>query len=182
MLRTSPELHQQLSKRAHDSGQSLNQTCVKLIENALQNKEQESAWEKSLRKVLPQVQKHFGEQALAVAVFGSQVRGDASQSSDIDVLIVLKSETPITRSLYQWWDSHIQVQSPYPVNPHFMHIPKDPASASGIWFEIALSHKIIYEKTQQLTPFLRKILQLVENGSMRREWSYGHPYWVRSAS
>lgn len=55
--------------------------------------ENKDIWEKFLERIKDFLQAFYKENLLAAVIFGSAARGDFSQSSDLDILIILK-ESP----------------------------------------------------------------------------------------
>ena len=76
-----------------------------------------------------------GNELQGVVLFGSAARGDAVESSDIDLLIVTSPSIELNRGLYRRWD---ELRTDDTVRPHFVHLPDPPDSAGSIWFEVAL--------------------------------------------
>lgn len=50
---------------------------------------------------------HYGEKLSQVILFGSQARGDASEDSDIDVLVVLEGQTEDFAREYENWSDWV---------------------------------------------------------------------------
>lgn len=178
VLRIDPRLHAELSKRARDGGLSLNRLCSQLLSEGLKSSEAQPLWRQEVKKVLPYLKTHFGNQLQALAVFGSQIQGRASSSSDLDLLIVLKSSAPIQRGLYQWWEETIPKIQSFELSPHFVNLPKHLPEAGGFWFEIALHSVVLYQKKKSLSRWLVRVKELIDSGVVQRQWSNGHPYWV----
>lgn len=188
MVRLDPSLHEKLASYASGRELSLNQACVYFLKQGLVHSRNISAEEKEFRKASAILKRHFGSSLLGVVLFGSRVQGGATDQSDWDLLIVLGEDIPIRRSLYSWWDA-LRLRSGQasikidfksgPVNPHFVHLPQEATSAGGLWLEVALHHKIIYEKGRKLSGELQKIFQAIQKGEVIRHFSNGHPYWVR---
>lgn len=69
-----------------------------------------------LKAILDELRSHFeeiyGDRLVKMVLFGSQARGDATKSSDIDVLVVLKGQVnpgeEIQRTSYIWADLSLQ--------------------------------------------------------------------------
>lgn len=180
VLRLDPALHEALHEKAANTGLSLNETCVRFLEAGLQQKAAPKPWLAPVRKRLQILHRTFGKKMLGAAVFGSQVEGTATPSSDVDLLIVLDSSVPVRRSLYRQWEkSNLQPDS-FLINPHFVHFPDSAKEASGLWFEVALEHETIYQQKGCLEAFFAKLLSQIRAGKIRRDWSHGHPYWVWS--
>lgn len=179
MVRLSSDLHRGLSRAARGHGRSLNQLCVDYLQRGLREP-QAAQWPLVTQAVLPRLQRHFGTKLLGLAAFGSRVRGEARPDSDLDLLVVVRYDVAIVRSLYRWWDQRIPERlSRITVNPHFAHLPASAASTSGFWLEVALSHELLYERGTQVSGFLGTVKDAIQRGEHERAWSHGHPYWIR---
>ena len=66
------------------------------------------------------------------------------------------------------------------VNPHFVHLPRDPLSCGSLWFEAALDGIVLFERDLAVTRFLQEdVRRAVADGLIVRKSSHGHPYWVK---
>jgi hypothetical protein len=100
LLRMDPGLHAALREAARAAGLSLNEYCVlKLAAPA-----GSLAGLAGASQVVRRAGSLFGGDLLAVAVFGSWVRQEHGEGSDVDVLTVLDRRVPIRRELYRPWD------------------------------------------------------------------------------
>ena len=182
VLRVSPFLHQRLAEKAQQQHVSLNQVCVSMLQESLSEKSKTvlPPWQKPAEEILKQMKKKFREDLLGLVVFGSQVRGDATKHSDLDLLVVLDENVPIKRGLYAWWDSVVTWKGNIKeINPHFVHLSPSPQQATGLWYEIAMFHKIIFEKGKQISVFIEELILSMEQGKISRSVSNGHPYWIK---
>jgi hypothetical protein len=97
LLRLPSALHKRAKARASETGNSLNSVIVQAIENGLSKGQ--------LEALTPSIIKHaksqFGDAFLGLLLYGSRARGDAYESSDTDLLLVVDSSVPITRELYR---------------------------------------------------------------------------------
>lgn len=183
MIRMDAALHRQLAARAQGQNLSLNRLCLQLLKNGMEKGGAEEPWRAVALPLVKPLKKHFGQNLLGVAVFGSQVQKTATSQSDLDLLVVLDDGVPIKRELYSWWDAHVKWTGPIQtVNPHFVHLPGDPSKAGGFWLEVALHREILFEKGQKLSAALSEMLKPIQEGKVVRLFSNGHPYWVKEAS
>ena len=175
VLRIPPELHQKLKATAQTMDQSLNQTCVQLIRAGMESSSESLTIQKNISSLI-ETYSPFG--LLGMVLFGSVARGTSTASSDIDLLLVLDSKTPITRSLYRLWD-HEKIAL------HFVHVPEltPEKNISGFWLEIALDGKVIWEKEfsaeSSLVNLIAKIKTEIFSGQYQRKQAHGHPYWLK---
>lgn len=115
---------------------------------------------------------------MGVVLFGSQATGEATASSDIDLLIVLDKKIALVRSLYRWWDSNIEWNGNKELNPHFVNYPEKAEEAGGMWLEIAQYGQIIYQKNKMIDNVFKELKDMIAQGMVRQHSSNGHPYWV----
>lgn len=176
VLRIPLELHKKLSSLSSNRRISLNQLCLLLLNKGLTASESQN-WPE-YEPVLKKLKDKFGENLTGVVLFGSQATGTATADSDTDLLIILDDSIEINRSLYSFWDDEI-VWKDGELNPHFVHYQKNLMDAGGLWFEIAQTGKIIYQKDSLVEQLFLKIRNFIADGGVRRYISNGHPYWVR---
>ena len=124
------------------------------------------------------VKSKWGKNLLGILLFGSQVTGEATASSDTDFLIVLSDEVPLTRSLYRYWDEHLVSDETASINPQFVHLPKSPHETGGLWFEAAMAGEILWDNGGVIRKFLEDVKKRVAADEIRRYWSNGQPYWA----
>lgn len=183
MVRMGEALHSQLAQTAKEQHISLNQVCLRFLENGLNPSKEEALWRSAALSLIVPLKKKFGKSLLGVAAFGSQVQGTATPSSDLDLLVILDNSVAIKRELYVGWDELAQWSGPIKVvNPHFVHLPADAAEAGGLWLEVALHHDILFEQGKKVSAMLAAILAFIREGKIVRLFSNGHPYWVKEAS
>ncbi len=180
VLRLPSSLHGQLAREAERRGLSMNRLCGDLLQNALEKGgETEGRRFAALSPLVTTLKKHFKGDLLGVLVFGSQVTGRSSDSSDIDLLIVLSDRCPLTRALYRWWDDHVSLPSGPVVNPQFVHLPAETERAGGLWLEVASASKILWEDGGRVSKAIHALRNLIAQDRFRRCWSNGLPYWVK---
>lgn len=168
VLRLDPELHGQLKKQAVKEGVSLNQLIVDKLSSG------KTSQFGIIRKV-------FKDRLVGIVLFGSHVRNEERESSDIDLLLVLSEDSRIERELYSLWDEKVQVSLGEKYSPQFVKIPKEPRLASSIWLEVALEGVILYERGLELRKFIFELKHMIASGVFRRQLIYGQPYWVRGS-
>jgi predicted nucleotidyltransferase len=187
VLRVPPDFHRKLSQMASQSGESLNRFCLKKIKDSLQLHPSLSGVEQkpSFQSTLAEKLKSAGIPLIGIVMFGSTARGEARDSSDIDLLLVVDQSLPLTRKLYQIWDdciSTLQTSSEISaqLSPQFVVLPREPANAGSLWFETAIEGLIWMDTDFKIERFLAQIRMAIVRGEIRREVSHGHPYWIKN--
>jgi len=178
VLRIPPSLHERLASEAADAGLSLNEHCARKLSG-------EGAAERYSRlglsrEFLDGVVLAFPEPPLAIALFGSVARGDATVESDIDLLVVFDRNVRLTRSLYRRFDERVDLSSfARPVSPHLVTLPRSDEDCGGIWLEVALDGVVLWESGLAVSSLLSRLRAGVCAGEYLRRLAHGHPYWVR---
>lgn len=181
VLRIEPTLHATLREAASRSGLSLNEYCArKLAGGGLGGTE--PAW-----KAVERASSVLGDDLLGVVVYGSWARGEATELSDIDVLIVLDPRRPIIRDLYRLWDeepvlwnSGADPERPRRVEPHFVHLPPVGEVPSGTWAEVALDGIVIFDPALVVSRRLVDLRRSIVDGDLIRHEIHGQPYWAEA--
>lgn len=177
VLRLQPEMHQRLVEKAKSQKKSLNTICLHLLSSGLDHP---SEGRLSLRfdPTVKTIKQKWGGDLLGIVLFGSQATGQATASSDIDLLIVLSEKITLGRALYRIWDDHLALRAPLTINPQFVHLPTQTAEAGGLWFEVAINGDILWDPRGILKKFLDRLKGEIANDKIRRYWSHGQPYWA----
>lgn len=168
VLRIPPSLHLALKKTARLRELSLNDLCIDLLSSSL------ISLNESVGEFLPLVElikKELGDAFLGLVLFGSKARGDYHDNSDIDLLVVVSNQIPITRDLYRKLDS-------LDFALHFAHMPDSPLGTGSIWLECAVDGKVIVDPSQNIGKMLSKLRTLFAEGKVVRKETHGQWYWV----
>lgn len=176
VLRIPPELHARLAHLARETGRSLNEYCRKAIEHYTDSGARGATHSGSGGRWVDVARALVGDHLESVLLFGSQARGEATSSSDTDLLIVISQDVVLSRELYHRWDD---LALDPPVNPHFVHLPDGVLEAGSIWYEVALDGIMLYERDRRTSAFLQSVRQAIADGRLRRLYAHGHPYWVK---
>jgi predicted nucleotidyltransferase len=177
VLRLPPRLHAALKRRAKESGMSLNGLCLAALQGLVGTGER--GGHPGTQVPLEQVRGLLGDSLSGVLLFGSAARGEARESSDVDLLIVVDSGLPLTRVLYDRWDHAFSPIDASRLSPHFVHLPEDEASAGSLWYEAAVDGIVLFDREDRISRFLRGIRRLMAEGKLQRKSAYGHPYWIK---
>lgn len=177
VVRLPPQLHAALKRRAHEEGLSLNGLCLAALKGYVGMGTKEPQIRTSVP--LDGIKSLLGSSLSGVLLFGSTARGEARESSDIDLLIVIGTEVPLARSLYKSWDRDIGAQGDPRVSPHFVHLPDGAEGAGSLWYEAAVDAIVLFEKDGLISGFLRAVRRSMADGTLQRKSAYGHSYWIR---
>jgi predicted nucleotidyltransferase len=133
--------------------------------------------------VVARAAKMFEGDLVAIVVYGSWSRGEAAAGSDLDVLIVIEPDVPITRALYREWDSLAAITwEGHVVDPHFVHFPDEKVGGTtGSWAEAAIDGIVIFERGLRTSRRLARIRREILAGRLVRRVVHGQPYWSEVA-
>ncbi len=182
MLRIDPRLHATLREAASRSGLSLNEYCARKLAGAGLGGT-EPAW-----AAVERASSVVGNDLLGVVIYGSWARGEATERSDVDVLIVVDPGRPIVRDLYRLWDEEPVLWSdpgagreqPRRVEPHFVHLPPIGEVPSGTWAEVALDGVVILDPALVVSRRLVDLRRSIFDGDLVRHEVHGQPYWAEA--
>ncbi|MBW3670612.1 MAG: nucleotidyltransferase domain-containing protein [Acidobacteria bacterium] len=175
MLRIDAALHASLREVASEAGMSLNEYCARKLALPGENVSGPASM------VVERAARLAGPALLGVVAFGSWARGDLADSSDVDLLIVLDEEMPIHRRLYREWDSSPMRWGDHLIEPHFVYLPPDDGSLSGVWAEVAVEGIVLFERELIVSRRLVQIRRRIASGAMVRRSVHGQHYWVKVA-
>jgi predicted nucleotidyltransferase len=123
----------------------------------------------------------FEDRLVGVLVYGSYARGDAAPSSDVDLLVVVDSSIPLTRTLYRDWDADAPAWNGRAVDPHFVHLSGRARTAGGAWCEAAIDGVVLFEREGAVTRHLAAVRGDIAAGRLVRRSAHGQPYWTAVA-
>ncbi len=176
VLRLTPGLHAALRSAAAVAGVSLNDYCArKLAAPGVAADGLRGAGDIVARALAV-----FGPALRGVIVHGSFARGEASSGSDVDVLVVVGPEVPLTRASYREWDGVGLAIEGRPADIHFAHIPPPGGAPTALWAEVALEGVILFERDLAISRALTAIRRRIAAGQLVRRMSHGQPYWVEA--
>jgi len=184
ILRIPLVIHTRLKLLASENNLSLNSLCQKLLEEGIRKKTSFGvSAEGEFEILVQQARKIFEEDLLGIVAFGSYIRSQASESSDIDLLIILKPNRKIEKALYTEWyrlSEQTKIQSSFPISVHFVVLPDDTFKCSNLWLEIGLEGIIIWDPTWTVNRFLIKVRKFISDGLVSFRLSHGQRYWIWS--
>lgn len=173
-LRINSNLSRRLKEQAARAHLSINEHCSALINQSLEMKIDKPSSDHGA--IVSIAQTVFSHQLEGVVLFGSVARGDNTEESDIDILIILKNSVRINRSLYSTWDD-ATTNLPKNISVHFVHLPLEVESQSGLWCEVSLEGIVLYDEVLSVSKYLIKLRQEILNGNYTSSYSHGHRYW-----
>ncbi len=179
VLRLPARLHEGLKRRARDKGVSLNTLCVRALEPIGYGNPRGAEGQSHASSLLAAIRGMLGDALMGVLLFGSVARGEPRDGSDIDLLVVVAPDLPLTRRLYRLWDERTAGRIDGRYSPHFVHLPAGPEAAGSIWFEAAVDGVVLWDDAGQVALLLRRIRRAMAEGKLVRRQAYGHPYWIR---
>jgi predicted nucleotidyltransferase len=173
VLRAGSGLHGALRAAAREQGLSLNEYCVRRLAApgpaiALPAAEAAVRWATGA----------LGRNVVGVVLFGSWARDEATAGSDVDLLVVLDEQAPLTRQLYRLPGASDLVWGERPLEPQFAHLPPVGEIAGGLWAEVALDGLVLFERELRLSRRLARIRRDIAEGRLVRRTAHGQPYWT----
>jgi hypothetical protein len=174
LLRMDHELHEVLQGQASKVDVSLNDLCCErlYLPSPLRILPDE------VRAAILAAQKSAGSSLVGVMLFGSWARGQQTDTSDVDLLIVLDADARISRSLYSKWQQH--ATSVRKCEPHFVVLPQDTKRVSGLWAEIAMDGVVLVDPQLQIQRYLMRIRRALAEGRLFAKKVHGQTYWVQN--
>jgi len=165
-------LHAALREAAREAVLSLNEYCVRKLAHPARPELAAAAG------VTARAAEIAGSHLVGIVVFGSWARGAATESSDVDILVVVGAGLPLNRALYRQWDEAPLRWGDHRVEPHFVRLPGPEDRVSGLWAEVALDGVVLFEHGLELSRKLADLRAQIAEGRIVRRRSSGHPYWV----
>jgi predicted nucleotidyltransferase len=172
VLRLPPGLHAALRTAAREAGTSLNDHCVRLLARP-------GGGGALAAGVVLRALEVAGDALAGVVLFGSYARGEATEESDVDILVVLDGALPVSRELYRRWDARPLRWEGRRVEPHFVALPDATGPISGLWAEVSLEGAVLHERGLELSRRLAALRARIVDGALVRRWANGQPYWVQ---
>lgn len=151
------------------AGVSMNEFCIQRIASP--------AVERHAREIVAEAEHLFGRDLLGVVEYGSVARSEAAEGSDVDLLIVIDRRVPLTRDLYRQWDAQPRIAGGRAVDAHFTYLP-DTRTTGGIWAEVAVDGRVLFERDRAITTALRAIRNDIADGRLCRRSVHGQTYWT----
>lgn len=173
-LRVNKELSRKLKTQAARLETSINEYCISLLKQSVELKIQNT--NNDIKHVVDHALSVFDKSLEAVVLFGSYSRGDNTEESDIDILVVLNKSIKITRDIYNKW-SALSNKISEKFSVHFVNLPDHLDSLSGLWCEVSLEGMVLYDTNLRTSKFLLKLREQILIGEYTYSYSHGQRYW-----
>jgi len=170
LLRLPAALHHLVQAKAQMLNASVNSVLVQAIEHGLSI----GNVEKVEPLIIKMAGEQFGQAFIGLLMYGSRARGDAYESSDTDLLLVVDRTVRIERDLYRPWDAAL----PDDISLNISSLPESAEGAGSLWLECALDAKILYDPKGVLRRKLEEIKDLIVSGAFVRRTTHGQGYWI----
>lgn len=177
LLRLPAPLHRRLASQAAAEGISLNEYCVQ----RLGGPDLLASHRQPIAAVLATALAVAGTHLLGVLAHGSWVRGEARDSSDIDLVIVCGRSMALTRDLYRAWDAAAPAWEGRTVDGHFVHLPDPGRGPGSLWCELAVEGVVLDDRTGAVSTTLIEVRRAIAHGRFVRKTAHGQPYWTEAA-
>lgn len=168
--------HAALQELAAASNVSLNTLCTRALAEFFRKASPKPAAQTVEEPLVGSVRKMLGASLVGVILFGSTARGEEHDGSDVDLLIVVAPELPLSRQLYRQWDEAWPTGA---CSPHFVHLPGGIERAGSLWLEAAVDGIVLHDGSGSVQRFLGRLRRVIAEGRVVRRMAYGHPYWVK---
>ncbi len=176
VVRIDPSLHAALRANARSEGVSLNRYCARKLGSPGSELPQPAS------DVVDRAFSILGESLSGVVVFGSWARGAPSWESDLDVLVIAADRLPISRGLYRHWDEGPELEwDGHAVEPHFVHLPAEDRTPTGLWAEVAMDGLVLFERGLAVSRRLAGIRRRILEKRISHRVVHGNSYWVRGS-
>lgn len=177
VLRLPPGLHAALRQAAAGAHLSLNDYCVRRLAAPLGS----LTVLRGAAAVVARAAALLGADLVGAVAYGSWARGEASDASDVDVLVVIAGRVRLTRALYRVWDEAPVVWDDRPVDPHFVVLPPASERVGGVWAEAAIDGIVLFERGLLVSRRLVQVRRDILAGRLVRRFVHGQPYWAEVA-
>jgi predicted nucleotidyltransferase len=170
LLRRPVALQDLIRLKARERNTSINSMLVEAIQKGVTA----SGVEGYEGRIIELAKSEFGSCFVGLLLYGSKARGDAYDTSDTDILVVVDPSVRITRDLYRVWDATL----PSTLSINISHLPAAARDAGSLWLECALDARILFDPTGVLRRRLDEIKDLIVSGAFIRRATHGQGYWI----
>lgn len=177
LLRLPASLHRAVQISADAAGISVNEYCVRRLATPGPSVAVAGPWVDLVTRAV----ELFGSRFVGLIAHGSWVRGDTTDGSDIDALVVVEPSVPLLRATYRAWDEKPLEWQGRPVDVHVVHLPVESSRLSALWYEAAVEGVVVYERDGAVAAQLRRARRVIASGRVVRKLVQGQPYWTDAA-
>ncbi len=177
LLRLPAPLHRRLAAEAAARGLSFNEFCILRLRAPAPVGEALAV----RTMVVDRARAAFGDRLAGVLLLGSWARGEAAATSDIDVLLVIDPDVPLTRDLYRAWDRAPLTWEGRAVDVHVAHLPAPGAPPTTVWCEAGVDGQLWYDRDGAVARRLADVRRAIADGVVVRAVAHGQPYWKGAA-
>ena len=170
LLRIPASLHEQIKARAKAAKISINSLLQRYIEQGALGVTAVSGTDEIIRAADAQ----FGSNFIGLLLFGSRARGDAHDTSDTDIMLVVDPSVRIDRAAYRYWDQN----TPEGISIQISHLPAAPREAGSLWLECALDGRVLHDPSGRIVEFLNHARGYITSGAVIRKTTHGQGFWV----
>ncbi len=170
LLRLPKALHDEVKARARSAQLSVNSLLERYIAQGVQGAVEHNL----VSEIIDLARGDLSDDFIGLLLFGSQARGDAHDTSDTDLLLVVSDTVKIDRSLYRRWDAQV----PESISIQIAHLPTLPRDAGSLWFECAMDARILHDPSGRIANFLEQAKQYITSGNVVRRTTHGQGFWV----
>lgn len=175
VLRIPPSLHEALRAAAEQAGVSLNEYCARKVAAP------GSPGAGPFGEVIERAAEQLGPRLRGVVAYGSWARGELTDASDIDVLVIVSEAVELTRGLYRDWDARPLTWEDRRVEASFAHLPEAGARITGLWAEVAIDGVVVHDPALEISRRLVTVRQRIAAGEVVRRGEPGRTYWTEAA-
>lgn len=175
LLRLPADLHRTLAAAASEAGVSFNEYCVRHLAGGGTGRGVDAG------PTLAHARRVIGPNYVGAILHGSWARGEARDSSDIDVLVVVDRRVALSRALYATWDEAAPSQPDRNVDVHFVHPPAATLHPGAVWCEAALDGVVLDDPSGVITRALYDVRRSIAEGRVVRRSLHGQFYWTSAA-
>ena len=175
VLRIDPSLHEALRAAAAAAGVSLNEYCARRLTLP------DSPGAGPFGEVIARAAGQFGAALRGVVAYGSWVRGELGDGSDVDVMVVVSEGVALERGLYREWDERPLEMEGRRIEAHLVHLPAEGARVTGLWAELALDGVVLHDPGLEVSRRLVSIRHRIVAGEVVRREVHGQAYWIHAA-
>lgn len=170
LLRLAKPLHDEIKARARLAQLSVNSLLERYIVQGVMG----SVEQNITSEIIDSAKREFSDDFIGLLLFGSKARGDAHDTSDTDLLLVVSDAIKIDRALYRRWDARV----PERISIQIAHLPSLARDAGSLWLECAMDARILHDPCGRVAKFVEQAKHYITSGNVVRRITHGQGFWV----